>query len=57
VKKLQIDLPWSQLWTSPVEVTIEDLHLIIKASEGYDREYVKRSLIALKQKKVQHLLD
>ena len=48
IKKLQIDVPWSEIQSKPLEVTIEDLHVILTSSECYDREFVKKTLIALK---------
>ena len=56
VKKLQVDIPWSELQSKPLEVTIEDLHVILTASECYERNFVKNTLIALKKLKVQELL-
>ena len=37
IKKLQIDVPWSELQSRPLEVTIEDLHVILTSSELYER--------------------
>ena len=48
IKKLQIDVPWSELQSKPLEVTVEDLHVILTSSECYQRSFVKNALVQLK---------
>ena len=45
IRLLTIDVPWSKLTSGPVEITIEDVHIILKSSEGYSRDFVKKSLL------------
>ena len=56
IKKLQVDVPWSELQSRPLEITIEDLHVILTSSECYERKFVKNTLIELKKQKVEKLL-
>ena len=50
-------MPWSELLSRPIEITIEDLHVILTSSECYERQFVKNTLIDLKKQKVQELLN
>ena len=36
-KLLSIEVPWSKILSKPVEVKIEDVHLILKSRGSYDR--------------------
>lgn len=36
-KQLLIEVPWSRILSKPVEVKIEDVHLILKSRGSYDR--------------------
>jgi len=56
IKKLTIEVPWSNLLSKPVEVKIEDVHIILTQSAKYDREFVKRTLLRTKRAKVEKLL-
>ena len=56
IKKLTIDVPWNKILSDPVEITIDDFHVILKSSEFYNRNFVKKSLIQKKQEKVNELL-
>ena len=55
VKKLQVDIPWSELQSRPIEVTIEDLHVVLTSSEFYKRDFVKDALLDIKKSKVEEL--
>ena len=57
IKKLKIDVPWNKILSDPVEVWLDDLHIILKSSEKYDRNFVKKQLNNLKKKKVEELLQ
>ena len=57
IKKFTIDVPWSKILSDPVEVTIDDLHVILKSNEFYNRSFVKKSLIKAKKEKVDQLLN
>ena len=56
IKKIKIDIPWNKILSAPVEVWLDDLHVILKSSEKYDRNFVKKQLNKLKKKKVDELL-
>ena len=38
--------------SKPVELKIEDIHIILKSSDTFDREFVKSSLLTVKKEKV-----
>ena len=48
IKKLLIEVPITRILYEPVIITVEDMHIIIKSSERYDRQFVKRVLLSKK---------
>jgi vacuolar protein sorting-associated protein 13B len=48
IKKICIDVPWTQILSKPVEIKIEEIHIIMKSSDAYDRDFVKQQLFAAK---------
>jgi len=32
IKKLRLDIPWNKLLSKPCEITLDDLHIVIKSS-------------------------
>ena len=42
IKKIKIDIPWNKILSDPVEVWVDDLHVILKSGEKYDRNFVKK---------------
>ena len=52
IRKVIIDVPWMQILSKPIEIRIEDIHVILKASERYDPEFVKSQIIKAKKEKV-----
>jgi hypothetical protein len=49
-------VPWSKILSKPVEIKIEDVHLILKSRRSYDRQFVKERIIRAKQGKIDELL-
>jgi hypothetical protein len=49
IKKFVIDVPWTQILSKPVELKIEEIHIIMKSSDRYDREFVKQTLLSSKK--------
>ena len=51
-----IDVPWTQILSKPVELKIEEIHIILKSSDRYDREFVKKTLLSAKKQEVDKIL-
>lgn len=56
IKKVSIEVPWYEILSKPVEIKLEEIHVILKASESYDKEFVKRQLLNAKKKRVAEIL-
>jgi len=56
IKKLLIEVPITRILYEPVIITIEDMHIILKSSEKYDRSFVKRVLLGQKHAIVDELI-
>jgi N-terminal region of Chorein or VPS13 len=57
IRKLRIDVPWNKLLSKPCEINIEDLHVVIKSSAHYDKEFAKRMLWKIKKGQFYELLQ
>jgi hypothetical protein len=44
IRKLRIDVPWNRLLSRPVEVYLDDLHIILKAPPSFDVNFAKKML-------------
>ncbi len=49
IKKLRIDVPWNKLLSKPCEVYLDDIHLVVRCSSEYDKEFAKRMLWKIKK--------
>ena len=56
IKKITADVPWSQIFTKPIDIRFEEIHIIMKASETYDREFMKQNILADKRAKVDKII-
>jgi len=45
-----------QILSKPVEVKIEEIHIILKSKDHYDRDFVKTMLLAAKKEQVDKIL-
>ena len=41
IKKIAADVPYTQILSKPVELRIEEIHIILKSKDHYDRDFVK----------------
>ena len=41
IKKFVIEVPWYDILTKPVEIRLEEIHIIMKSSDSYDREFMR----------------
>lgn len=61
ISKIWLQIPWTSLWSQPVVVNIEDVHIIagpiVNYDSKYDEEKNKRLLRAFKKKIIQDLND
>jgi hypothetical protein len=57
IRKLKIDVPWNKLMSKPVEIALDEIHLVVKASATFDNEFAKKVIWTAKQGKLQELLD
>jgi hypothetical protein len=57
IRKLVVEVPITKIFSQPVQITIEDLHIIVKSSEKYDRNFVKRVILGQKLVAVEELLN
>lgn len=51
-----VDVPWTQILSKPVELKIEEIHIILKSRDHYDRDFVKSMLLAAKKEQVDKIL-
>lgn len=49
-------MPWTQILSKPVELKIEEIHIILKSRDHYDRDFVKSMLLAAKKEMVDKIL-
>jgi vacuolar protein sorting-associated protein 13A/C len=56
IKKVVVDVPWTQILSKPVELKIEEIHIILKSRDHYDRDFVKSMLLAAKKEMVDKIL-
>ncbi len=57
IKKLRIDIPWNKLLSKPCEVYLDDVHVVLKSTTKYDKEWVKRAIWVSKKKDFSELLE
>jgi len=57
IKKLRIDVPWNKLLSKPCEIYLDDVHLVLKSSTKYDKEWAKRMIWKVKKKGFAELLE
>ena len=57
IKKLIIEVPWYDILKKPVEIKLDEIHIIMKSSDSYDREFMRQCVLADKKKAIQKLLD
>lgn len=61
ISKIWLQIPWTSLWSQPVVINIEDVHIIagpiVTYGNKYDEEKNKRLLRAFKRKAIQDLND
>ena len=57
IKKLRIDVPWNKLLSKPCEIYLEDVHIVLKSSTKYDKEWAKRMIWKAKKKGFAELLE
>jgi hypothetical protein len=43
VKKIKIDVPWSEIMSKPVEIYIEDIHAICESPAKFDKEFMRKT--------------
>jgi len=52
-----VSVPWTKLLSSKgVELTLEEVHIVLTSSEAYDRAFVKKSLLEMKKETVTKLM-
>ncbi|XP_053148105.1 intermembrane lipid transfer protein VPS13A isoform X2 [Hemicordylus capensis] len=59
IGKLNLQIPWKNLYTQPVEAVLEEVYLLIvpTASIKYDAEKEEKQLLEAKQKELQRIED
>jgi len=49
VKAVRVTIPWSRLWTTPIEVRIENIDACCRVSGQYSQDFAEDMLIQYKQ--------
>jgi len=49
-------VPYTQILSKPVELRIEEIHIILKSKDHYDRDFVKQMLLTAKKEQVDKIL-
>ncbi len=52
IKKLRIDIPWNKLLSKPCEIYVDEVHIVIKSSTRYDKEFAERMMVKIKKGQV-----
>ncbi|XP_066252577.1 intermembrane lipid transfer protein VPS13A-like [Euwallacea similis] len=58
IGKICLEIPWTALWSQPVTVTIEDIHMIVNPivrNDPFDSDKNKRLIRAFKKRILEHL--
>jgi hypothetical protein len=48
IKKLRIDVPWNKLLSKPCEIYLDDIHMVVRCSSEYDKQFAKKMLWKIK---------
>mmetsp|Transcript_11923 Transcript_11923/g.18395 ORF Transcript_11923/g.18395 Transcript_11923/m.18395 type:complete len:127 (+) Transcript_11923:3-383(+) len=54
-RKIRIVIPWSEILSKPIEVTLDDIHAVCTSPAMFDKGFATRTRHASKTKKFQEL--
>jgi hypothetical protein len=54
---MDVEVPWSQILSKSIVINISEVHIILKSSDHYNREFVKSTLHSAKMQEVKQLLE
>ena len=57
VGKIRVVVPWSELLSRPVELYLDDVHVICNSPAGFDREFMRKTEHTSKEAQFQELLQ
>lgn len=43
VRKISVVVPWSEILSKPVELYLDDIHVICDSPAGFDREFMRKT--------------
>ena len=57
IKKVRIDVPWSKLLSKPCEICLEDIHMVVRCSSDYDKEFAQKMIWKIKMGQFDEIKD
>lgn len=57
VRKIRINIPWSEILSKPVEVYLDDVHVVCDSPAGFDKEFMLKAVHKIKTQKFEALLQ
>ena len=56
VRKIRAVVPWSEILSKPVEIYLDDIHVICDSPAGFDREFMRKTEHKSKREEFEELL-
>ena len=50
-------MPWYDIYKKPVEFKLEEIHIILKSPDSFDKAFYKSTILVDKLKTVQKIID
>lgn len=42
IRRIQINVPWNELWSKPCEITMDDIHIVVDSPNHFDFNFMKK---------------